>query len=198
MGCLTHRSRVGGAFLGGLQFRPMVAKPVRVSLLTLAVVAIQSQSLTVAADLPTSPGVGFPMAAIAEGQTARINPLNNGAGGPPLSGRVPGSCASGITFGFYSGDGKLLKENVVANLAPGKATFADLSYDELPKGVGRTQIRAVLQFGYAGATPPSAEMIKLMACNLLPSLEIFDSATGRTGIVLTETKPLPDPNPPRH
>jgi hypothetical protein len=127
------------------------------------------------------------MAGIASGQTARINALSVG----------PGGCGGGVTLEFYGADGELLKRTVIPNLQPGKAAFLDLSRDELPKGAVRTEVRAVLLFGYAGGEPPTAETRRSIECNILPSLEIFESTTGRTSLVLTDAKPLPGPNPPR-
>jgi hypothetical protein len=148
-----------------------------------------------AADVPTAPGIGFAMVRIGSGQSARLNALNIGASG--LAGRNAGSCGGGITFEFYGADGELLKRKVVPGLKPGKAAFVELSRDELPKGALTISIRAVLRFGYGGGAPPTSEMIQRFECHLLPSLEVFESATGKVQFVLTETKPLPEPNPPR-
>jgi hypothetical protein len=76
------------------------------------VVSIMSGSKPMAAaDLPTSPGVGFAMVGIAPGQTARVTALNVGPGGPVLpSGAAPGSCGGGVTFEFYGAAGELLKK----------------------------------------------------------------------------------------
>jgi hypothetical protein len=168
-------------------------------LLFFAVSAILGLRLLSAADLPTSPGVGFSIVGFSAGQTARLNALNTGPGGPVSpTGVTPGSCGGGVTFEFYSIDGELLKSKVINNLLPGKAAFVDLKYDDLPKGSARTEIRAVLRFGYAAATPPGPERAKLFECNLFPSLEVFDNATGRTSLILTDAKLLPAPNPPRH
>jgi hypothetical protein len=165
----------------------------------LALSIILGARLTPAADLPASPGVGFAMVGIASGQTARLNALNIGPGGPALpSGRIPGSCGGGVTFEFYGVNGELLKSKAINNLLPGKAAFVDLSRDELPKGPVRTEIRAVLRFGYAAATPPDRETRLLFECNIFSSLEIFENTTGKTSLVLTDNKLLPAPNPPRH
>jgi hypothetical protein len=151
-----------------------------------------------AADLPTSPGVGFAMVGIASGQAARITALNVGPGGPVLSsGGARGSCGGGITFEFYGADGELLKKKVINNLLPGNAAFLDLSHDELPKGAARTEVRAVLRFGYDRGYPPDPDTRARFECNILPSLQIWDNSSGRTSSVLTEAKPLPESNIPR-
>ena len=170
----------------------MPAKPiprfVYRSLVALTVLVIEGPRLMPAEDLPTSPGFGFPMIAIASGQTARINALNVGP---------TGTCGGGVTFEFYGTDGELLKRAVIPHLEPGKAAFVDLKSDDLPKGLVRTEVRAVLRFGYAGGAPPPPEKLRQLECNILPSLEIFENATGRTSLISTDAKLLPAPYPPR-
>jgi hypothetical protein len=169
----------------------MAGKPILTaiphSLLAFAISIIPGEGPAAAADLPVSPGVGFAMAGIASGQTARINALSVG----------PGTCGGGVTLEFYAADTQLLKRTFIPNLEPGKAAFLDLSRDELPKGAARTEVRAVLRFGYAGGEPPAAETLRRFECNILPSLEIFENATGRANLLLTDARPLPGPNPPR-
>ena len=113
------------------------------------------------------------------------------------AGVTPGACGGGVTFEFYGAAGELLKRSVIVNLRPGEVAFLDLSYNALPKSAGRTPIRAVLRFGYARGTPPDRETRALFECNILPSLEIFDSASGRAMLVLRDTGPLPPPSFPR-
>jgi hypothetical protein len=125
--------------------------------------------------------------------------LNVGPGGAVLarSGLEAGSCGGGITFAFYGPAGELLKKTVNNNLAPGRSAFLDLSHNELPKGTERMQVRAVLKFGYDKGYPPDRETSALYTCNLLPSLEVFESASGRTSLLTTDAKPLPESNLPR-
>ena len=180
----------------------MAAKSIRKfvphSLLAVAISITPGARLMPAEDLPTSPGVGFAMVGIAPGQTARITALNVGPGGPVSpSGVAPGNCGGGVKFEFYGAAGELLKRTVINNLQPGKAAFLDLSHNELPKGSGGTQVRAVLRFGYDRGYPPDRETRARFECNLLPSLEIFENATGRTNLVLTDAKPLPESSSPR-
>jgi len=103
----------------------------------------------------------------------------------------------GVRFEFYSADGEMLKRVAIPGLQLGKAMFLDLTHDDLPKGTARTQIRAVLRFGWDKAFAPNAEMLRLYECNIVPSLEIFETATGRTSLILTDAKALPGSNPPR-
>jgi hypothetical protein len=173
-------------------------KTVPYTLLALAISIIPGARVMSAAELPTSPGVGFAMVGVVPGQTVRLIALNAGPGGPALpSGVAPGSCGGGVTFEFYGVGGELLKKTVINNLEPGKAAFLDLSHNELPKGAARTQVRAVLRFGYDRGYPPDRETRARFECNLLPSLEIFENATGKTTLVLTDAKPLPESSSPR-
>ena len=139
------------------------------------------------------------MVGLAPGQTARLNALNAGPGGPaPPDSNPPGSCWGGVTFEFYGAAGELLKKSVIANLGPGQTAFLDLSRDQLTKSAGRTQIRAVLHFGYGGGAPLPPESRRFLECNIVPSLEIYDTTSGRTTLALTNATPLPAPSsPPR-
>jgi hypothetical protein len=176
-----------------------------VTLLALAVSMLAKQAPTgrpetivpgaKAVNIPIGPGEGFPMIGIALGETARISALNTGPNGPaPPGAATPGGCQ--VTLQFYGADGQLLKGTVIPNLEPGRAAVLDLSSDDLAKRNFRTQLRAVLLFGYSGGAPPRPEILWQLQCNILPSLEIFDNKTGRTSIILTDAKPLPWPGSP--
>lgn len=135
-------------------------------------------------------GSGFPMVGIASGQSARINVLN---GAPTASN--PTSC--NVSLQYMDVNGNLLKQLPTVNLLPGTATSLDLSWDELPGGNLRVEIRAVLIFGYSGGANPPAGILQQSACNnLVPSLEVYDNTTGRTSFILTTAKALPNPTMP--
>jgi hypothetical protein len=97
---------------------------------------------------------------------------------------------------LYDSEGQLLKESAIPGLQPGKATFLDLSRDELPGNEGRTEVRAVLHFGYFGGANPGPGVLRRFNCNILPSVEVFDSETGKSSVFTTDAKPLPAPFPP--
>ena len=132
------------------------------------------------------PGVGFAVIGVPASQTARINVLNEAIatapGGPPRDSEVTPGCQ--VVLQFYGSDGQVLKEQAIDGLAPGKIAFLDFT----PADKARTPIRAVARFGYSGGAQPMPGMAD--ACRIVPSLEIFDTESGKTQILLTDAKPL--------
>ena len=134
------------------------------------------------------PGAGFAVIGVAAVQTARINVINEAhAGRSAGDGELIFSCR--VVLQFYGADGKLLKERAVEDLGSGKIAFLDLTAADRPNTEIRTPIRAVARFGYSGGANPPPGLIE--GCKVLPSLEIFDSATGKAEIVITEARALP-------
>jgi len=133
-------------------------------------------------------GAGFAIAGIATGQSARVNALNLGS----RASTSDSSCT--VTLRFLDEKGTELKSSEVV-LGAGKGAHLDLSRDQVPGEPGRTQIRAVLLFGFAGGAPPGPDVQNRYDCNIVPSFEVYDNATGKTSVVLTDTKPLPTPDP---
>jgi hydroxymethylglutaryl-CoA reductase len=123
------------------------------------------------------------MVGIADGQTARLNLLNPGVLAPAL-GVI---CTARISF--LDADGNLLKSTEVS-VIPGRSAAFDLRSDaDLSLAAGdRTQIRATISLpspvgplGGGVTTTP----IAIVACTLIPTLEVFDTASGRTTVTLT-------------
>ncbi len=138
------------------------------------------------------------MAGITAGQTARLNALNPGVPGPLATGaRCPAHVA------FMDDQGNLLKSGDIT-VDPGKSVSVDLNRDtDTSTSAPRLQIRAVLTFTPATPPPTSvtptsgtgfAGFVSIVACRLVPTLEIFDNATSKTQFVLSDfgfTYPLP-------
>lgn len=142
-------------------------------------------SLAVAA--MAQPGAGFRVLGVAQGQTARINVFNEA---PATAVRDPESLfGCRVVLQFYGIEGQLLKELAIDNLAPGKIAFLDLAAADRPNKEVRTPIRAVARFGYSGGANPPPGMLE--ACQVVPSLELYDTDTGKADLVLNETKALP-------
>lgn len=125
---------------------------------------------------------------LAAGQGARINAWNMGS----RISTEESSCT--VTLQFFDTQGKLLKQSEVT-LSPAKSGYLDVSRTELPGNPPRVQIRAVLIFGYSGEAPPGPDARIQFDCNIASTLELYDIATGKTGVVLTDSKPLPLPDP---
>jgi hypothetical protein len=127
------------------------------------------------------------MVGLAEGQTARLNLLNPGVLAPAI-GVV---CTAGVAF--VDATGAVLK-SATLTIAPGKSdglnldSQADLSLaaDE------RKEIRAVIT---VPAAPPTASGATVpAACKVIPTLELYDTLSGRTLVVLGHTEIVPAVN----
>ena len=134
-------------------------------------------------------GVGFAVVGVAVGQTARINVLNEAVASRPLPGQ-DGSVAlpCRVTLQFFGAEGELLKERAIDDFGAGKIAFLDLGPGDRPEKAARTPVRAVVQWGYAGGANPPAGTAE--ACQVVPNMEIYDTETGKTQLLLTETRPL--------
>ena len=140
------------------------------------------------AQSPYQPGVGFAMIGMATGQTVRLHALNLGTGSSASDPRC------NVTLQFLDANGQVLKQ-AVPTIRPGKAAYLDLRGDsaELAQNDVRVPFRAVLLYGYFGGAPPGPGGLQAFDCNIVPSLEIFDTETKQTSVVLTATTPLPPP-----
>ena len=123
------------------------------------------------------------MVGLASGQTARLNLLNPGIQAPAM-GII---CTAQVSF--VDSDGASLKSDTLA-VIPGKSASLDLSGDsELNLAMGdRRQIRALITIPAIPASSPNAGA---PSCTVIPTLEIFDSATGRTVVTLSRTSTVP-------
>ena len=143
---------------------------------------------TMTAAAQAQPGVAFGLLGLAEGQSLRVNALNLG--------NRSSSSASGceVTLRFLDAKGVVLRESVV-QIPVGQGASLDLRRAQVSNQPGRASVRAVLLFGFAGGgAPPGPDARRNFDCNIVPTLELFDDATGRTALVLTDAKPLPLPD----
>jgi len=120
-----------------------------------------------------SPEFSSGMVGIASGQTLRLNVVN--IGGPTVS---PLPCV--LLLAFLDSDGKIVEQKFVS-LVSGKAAFLDLEMRNV-HGPNRAEVRGI---GYnpllAGGSIPQP-----VSCTLVPTLELFDSETGRTTAIVTD------------
>ena len=122
--------------------------------------------------------LSFGVIGLASGESVRINVLNLVRTPPPLGiAQLP--CRAELDF--YDAEGKLHKQKVVDSLGFGRADFLDLDRAEITGAAGRAQIAASVKVGSNQS----------FFCSIAPTLEIFDDATGRTNIVLTNLLPQP-------
>lgn len=151
----------------------------RISVLALAAAGASAQSTVIPAVVTRTTG----MIGIAEGQTARFNVLNPGVL-PPAAGVA---CTATLTY--FGPDGSTLKTTSVT-VPPGQAQYLDLFADaDLGLMIDqRKQIRATVTIP---ALAPQPSTGPAAACPLIGTLEILDSLTGRTQVVLGGTHDVP-------
>ena len=138
------------------------------------------------------------MVGLSTGQTARLNALALPLGGPIIAGA---SCQ--VTFDFYDASGKSVKTGT-ATVAQGAAVHFDMLRTEVDSLAGRSEIRGTVRTAFMNpsAVPTSGTPITPGTpvtpvtpvsgfCSVLPTLEIFDSTSGQTTVVLQQTTALP-------
>jgi hypothetical protein len=151
----------------------------RICVFTVAAAGAFAQVITTPAVTRTTGMIG-----LAEGQTARLNVLNPGAGPSSVAPVAVATCSAILEF--LDGAGTVLKTMSV-NVTPGQSAPFDLFSDaDLNLALDtRTEIRAliippaVIPVVSTGSTP-----MQPAACRLIGTLEIFDSLTKRTQAVL--------------
>jgi hypothetical protein len=152
--------------------------------LALSALALSAQVIPISSTVQTTGMVG-----LAEAQTAQLKLLNQGVL-PPALGVI---CSATVTF--VDASGAVLKSGIVTAL-PGKAGALDLRSDtDLKLLAGdRREIRATI------TTPPfpppptaTATPIPAGPCKLIPTLEVFDTTSGRTLVTLGHVETVPSP-----
>ncbi len=145
-----------------------------------------SASILCAQSTPALPAVQTtPMIGLADGEIARLNLLNPGVLAP-ATGVI---CAASVSF--VDGDGTVLKTGSL-NIPPGKSMSFDLlsSVDLGLAYSDRREIRALVAM--PAATPvATSSTTAAPACKLISTLEIFDSTTGRTLVVVGRLETIP-------
>jgi hypothetical protein len=129
------------------------------------------------------------MVGLAPGQTARLYALNL-PGFSAAESVKPPSAPCNTTLSFLDDQGAPLG-TATAVINPGAAIHLDLAHDSVVHDSTRLQIRGVVQ----SATPPQPIPIPqfpvAFGCFVAPTLEIFDSVTGITTVVLEAPKAAP-------
>ena len=144
---------------------------------------------------------------IVAGQSARVSVVNT-SGDP--HGYPPGPCRVGLAF--VDADGTVLKEARLT-LRPGQATSLDYGFNPPPDpergdavgstidGRGRQDLRARIEI--ADLVDPGDRGPRLVPPGpCVPSVEVFETATGRTAFLVAEARmgaephltPPPDPD----
>jgi hypothetical protein len=148
-------------------------------------------------------------------QTAQVNALN-----VTTSVAVAGTLGTGTTstttptcpmeLEFVDAQNNVLKSAQVSNVAPGTAASLTLKLADLSTAANalRISIRAVVKYNpfvsgpIVGGIGPAIPVSLTSACSVMPTLELFDTATGVTQTLAGETRtsgavvvPLLSPTP---
>jgi len=124
----------------------------------------------------------FGVIGLAPGQTARLNAFGLPLGGPIIAG---GSCQ--VTLSFFDDQGNRLKTATQA-VNQGKTVPLELDRGEIDSNATRAEIRGEIFAAFTAGNDGSAAPSR---CQLVPSLEIYNQATGRTEASQQTTYALP-------
>lgn len=155
-----------------------------IGVFTLSAIGLAAQAIPVTQITQT-----FGMVGLADGQTAELNVLNQGVP-PPALGVI---CSA--TLSFLDDQGAVLKTTTVS-VTPGKsAAFYLYSDVNLKLAINdRREIRATIKT--TPVFPPNASATPIIgACTLFPTLEIFDTLSRKTQVVMGKTESVPSPLP---
>ncbi len=126
----------------------------------------------------SNPTFTFPMAAVVEGQSARLNIVNRTG----LPGNLPPDVCD-VTLQFVDRLGAVRAKLSIGALASGHAGYLDLSASKLGGGAGlRHEVRA-----YVKVTTAQGSQLPPDVCK--PSVEIYDEATGETRFSFSPPEP---------
>jgi hypothetical protein len=132
------------------------------------------------------------MVGVADSQTAQLNLLNPGVPSPAAA----AICIANVSF--VDANGVVVKSGTLT-VPPGQSRALDVRSDtDLSIVSGdRREIRALISI--PGILPPAGSTsVVLSACKLIPTLEIFDTVTGRTLVTLghvVDVSPVPATHP---
>jgi hypothetical protein len=121
----------------------------------------------------------FGMVGMANGQSARINALELPGGGPLVQG---GSCQ--VTFTFYDDQGN----NLATKTLPAVQNQS-IHLDYTPTSTTPLEIRGTVQAMFT--VTPGASTAAPSSCSVVPTMEIYDSTSGQTMLLLETTRALP-------
>jgi len=145
--------------------------------------ALSAQTIPVSGTLQTTGMIG-----IADSQTAQLNLLNPGVQGPAI-GVI---CTAAVSF--VDANGTVLKSKTLS-VAPGTNSPFDLRSDtdlNLVVAGDRREIRATIMIPPFPPPPTAAgSTAAAVACKLIPTLEIFDTVSGRTLLTLGHVEYVP-------
>jgi hypothetical protein len=148
---------------------------------------------------PNHDRISFGMVGITQGQTIRLSVVN---AIPYDSAFPPGPTR--VLMTFLDAEGRRLRQRDgsparrVVELQPGRAAFLDLNYDDFPPGPTRLQLRAVVNV--QPPPNPDSNVPPPIPDRIVPSVEVFNNANGRTVLFIGNPGRIrgfnPQPDPP--
>ena len=151
----------------------------------LSFIFVTSATILSAQSTPTLPAVQTtPIVGLADGEIARLNLLNPGVAAP-----ATGVICS-VAVSFLDADGTVLKTGSLT-IPPGKSMPFDLLSD-VDLGLAYSDRREIRALVATPAVPvATSSTTAAPACKLISTLEIFDSTTGRTLVVVGRLEAIP-------
>jgi hypothetical protein len=129
------------------------------------------------------------MVGIADGETAQLNLLNPGV--LPLTPAAGILCSAVVSFVDSTG---IVLKTMSVTIPPGQSTSVSIRSVDTPLSLllpsDRREIRAIIS---TPAAIPVASTVSTpgIGCNLIPTLEILDTVTARTLVVLGHVTTVP-------
>jgi len=127
-----------------------------------------------------APTLSFGMIGLGTNATARLNVVNLVRTPPPIMTAIA-QLPCKVELDVYDGQGKLVKQKTIANLGYGLADFLDVFRSDIGTAGTHVEIGAVVRVGSNQS----------YFCSVSPTLEVFDSVTGNTTAILTNTNTSP-------
>ena len=122
--------------------------------------------------------ISFGMIGLAGGQTVRLNAVNIVRTPPAiLIAQIP--CK--VELDLFDAQGTMIKQNVIDNLGYGKSAFVEADRALITESSNHVEVTGVVKVGSAQS----------FFCAITPTLEIYDTATGRTQAILSSAAPTP-------
>jgi hypothetical protein len=108
----------------------------------------------------------------------RLNAVNIVRTPPPIAiAQIP--CRVELTL--FDAQGNVLKQSAIDNLGYGKSAFIEADRAAITDAVNRVEVTGAVKVGSAQS----------FFCSVAPTLEVYDTATGRTQAILSNAAPSP-------
>jgi len=135
------------------------------------------------------------MVGIAAAQTAQLNVVNLSP--TPATSTTPVSACE-VQLEFWDSAGKMVKSKLIASLAPGATDSLQIKLADVtaPTSPLRTEIRGLMRSNplappaSGGSTSPVYPIPYPLRCNPTVTLQLFDTATGVTQLLTSDTRAL--------